>query len=341
MKPTILVDDQGVSKNKIVSIASITRSGTVATVITTTPHYMVDGESVHIRGATPNDYNVDREVITKVDEHTLTFSVATSPASPATGTLTMERAVLSDDFDDPIAVNGNGEQLVRSGGHTKMMFDEISRPANTTAYTLGDVVGLNLAVTGATNATPIVVTTATHGLETGDKVTIAGVGGNTAADGDWEVTVISTTTFSLKGSVGNGSYTTGGTVARAFAFHLASRLAGEEGYILNIMLMTNLLLPTNGSFRVYIMSEPPASMPVDNAPYQINWADKESYVAKVDLVLVAEAAGDSAMAYNDSIRLAFKTSTNFRTLYACLVAQGAYVPASGQTLRLGITAEQN
>lgn len=66
--------------------------------------------------------------------------------------------------------------------------------------------------TAYTNATPIVVTTGVHGLVTGASVTITGVGGNTAANGSWPITVLSTTTFSLDGSVGNGAYTSGGTI---------------------------------------------------------------------------------------------------------------------------------
>jgi hypothetical protein len=41
-------------------------------------------------------------------------------------------------------------------------------------------------------------------------VTIASVGGNTAANGDWVITKISDTTFSLDGSTGSGAYTSGG-----------------------------------------------------------------------------------------------------------------------------------
>lgn len=68
-------------------------------------------------------------------------------------------------------------------------------------------------ITGATNATPIVITTSTeHGLNDGQTVTIGSVGGNTAANGTWAVTLISPTTFSLDTSVGNGTYTSGGTV---------------------------------------------------------------------------------------------------------------------------------
>ncbi len=77
----------------------------------------------------------------------------------------------------------------------------------------GDVPGVaNLAVTGATNASPIVITTATHGLTTGDYASITGVLGNTAANGTWNITVLSSTTFSLIGSAGNAAYTSGGIV---------------------------------------------------------------------------------------------------------------------------------
>ena len=67
------------------------------------------------------------------------------------------------------------------------------------------------AITGATNASPIVITSASHGLNTGVKVTITGVGGNTAANESWTITRVSANTFSLDGSTGNGSYTSGGT----------------------------------------------------------------------------------------------------------------------------------
>lgn len=67
-------------------------------------------------------------------------------------------------------------------------------------------------IVGATNATPIVITTsANHLYATGDSVAITGVGGNTAANGYWKITVLSATTYSLDGSVGSGAYTSGGT----------------------------------------------------------------------------------------------------------------------------------
>jgi len=74
--------------------------------------------------------------------------------------------------------------------------------------------GGGLAVTGASNTSPIEVTSGyDHYLSTGDKVHISGVGGNTNANGYAVVTVTGPKTFLLDGKAGNGEYTGGGTVA--------------------------------------------------------------------------------------------------------------------------------
>ena len=68
-------------------------------------------------------------------------------------------------------------------------------------------------VTGATNASPIVITVgSTSGLTTSTKVYLSGVGGNIAANGQWSISSITGTQFSLVGSAGNGAYTSGGIV---------------------------------------------------------------------------------------------------------------------------------
>lgn len=74
-------------------------------------------------------------------------------------------------------------------------------------------------ITGATNATPIVITATAHGYNNGDEVVIAGVGGNTAANGARIVASATTNTFALTDQsganvAGNGAYTSGGTATR-------------------------------------------------------------------------------------------------------------------------------
>jgi hypothetical protein len=67
-----------------------------------------------------------------------------------------------------------------------------------------------LAITGGTNATPIVATITTgHGLKNGDRIHISGVTGNTGMNGEWELEFVTDTTVRLLGSKGNGTY--GGT----------------------------------------------------------------------------------------------------------------------------------
>jgi len=72
-----------------------------------------------------------------------------------------------------------------------------------------------LNITGAANASPIVITSSSHGLANGDQVSISGVGGNTAANGTWTVAGVTTNTFQLSGSTGNGAYTSGGIIRGA------------------------------------------------------------------------------------------------------------------------------
>jgi hypothetical protein len=66
-------------------------------------------------------------------------------------------------------------------------------------------------VTGATDASPVVITSAAHGLSTGQRVTVANVGGTTGANGTHTVTRVGADTFSLDGSTGGGAYSGGGT----------------------------------------------------------------------------------------------------------------------------------
>jgi hypothetical protein len=83
-----------------------------------------------------------------------------------------------------------------------------------------------LSVTGASNTTPIVVQTPTpHGLIRPAHGVVAGVGGNTNANGVWICTPTDSTHLKLTGfdrqgtfvnSVGNASFTTGGTIQIAF-----------------------------------------------------------------------------------------------------------------------------
>lgn len=82
------------------------------------------------------------------------------------------------------------------------------------------------ALTAATNASPVVITAAGHGLSTGDFLTVTGVGGTTSANSDWFIKVLSVNTFSLVGSIGNGAYTAGGEWKK-WTNAMSSKTAGD------------------------------------------------------------------------------------------------------------------
>lgn len=70
-----------------------------------------------------------------------------------------------------------------------------------------------IVVSGASNASPIeLATPIPHGFETGDRVSVKGVLGNTAANGWWTITVRTPSTFTLDGSSGNGAWAGGGSI---------------------------------------------------------------------------------------------------------------------------------
>lgn len=85
--------------------------------------------------------------------------------------------------------------------------------ATASTPTLGGDVVPPVTVTSSTSANPSVVTTAAaHGMATGDTVQIAGHATNTGLNGQWTVTVITTTTFSVP-VAGTGAGT-GGTATK-------------------------------------------------------------------------------------------------------------------------------
>lgn len=85
-------------------------------------------------------------------------------------------------------------------------------------------------ITAASNATPIVITSASHGLTNNMRLRVRSVGGNTAANGLWKVANVATNTFELSGSNGNGTYTSGGTWHAAGLYAVSVTPTEAAGY---------------------------------------------------------------------------------------------------------------
>lgn len=87
-----------------------------------------------------------------------------------------------------------------------------------------------LAVTNATNASPIVITTGTaHGIVDVSHGSISGVLGNTNANGEWILEADTPTTLILRDSVGNGAYVSGGSLVVSGSFAYVAELTDVQG----------------------------------------------------------------------------------------------------------------
>lgn len=91
------------------------------------------------------------------------------------------------------------------------------------------VVGTSVAVTNATNASPIQITAAAHGFSGGQFVEITGVTGNTAANGIFRIASIDANNFTLDYSTGNGSYTGGGAATATDGLNPGNDKPGAQG----------------------------------------------------------------------------------------------------------------
>lgn len=136
---------------------------------------------------------------------------ASPPVVTATGhTFTNGQRVLISGVGGATGANGLFK-IASVGANVFTLNTEAGgNPAAPGVYTSGGQVWNGfypiMAVTAATNATPIQVTATAHSLVSGDIVKIVNGTGNTAVNGTWVVTFVDANNVTLNGSVGNGAY---------------------------------------------------------------------------------------------------------------------------------------
>jgi len=79
----------GYGDGSAISITSISRVGSLVTVVTSSAHNFVSNIFALIAGAVETEYNGNHQ-ITVVDGTTFTYVISSTPSTPATGTLTVE-----------------------------------------------------------------------------------------------------------------------------------------------------------------------------------------------------------------------------------------------------------
>lgn len=104
------------------------------------------------------------------------------------------------------------------------------------------------AVTSSTDATPIVVTKASHGYATGDLVIINGHTTNIAANGIYKITVVSSSTFSLQ------DVNTGANVAGSGAGAGSGGVVALAPKIIDVSDFRDIVISveTSGSFNATV-----------------------------------------------------------------------------------------
>lgn len=111
---TYIVQTTGSISSQTISVSTLTRSGSTVTATTASEHGLASGVTATIAGADQTDYNGDF-VITVISETEFTYQIATTPATPATGTITVSLDfvglnVASEDFGQDTNLD-SGAQL--------------------------------------------------------------------------------------------------------------------------------------------------------------------------------------------------------------------------------------
>lgn len=204
-----------------IPVTSITRSSTTATVTTTGAHGLSTNDRVAIEGAVETDYNGDYD-ITVTGANTFTYTVANSPTTPATGTITANHgpriydtyedlvrgslSVTTPEKEDGFVLATTSSAFYCRAGQASV---PIAYPAGETlsgpvaleqfegvVYMFRGGAGAEAAVTSITRSTTTATlnSTAPHGLSTGDWVYVEG-GNENEYRGIVQVTVTDADTF--------------------------------------------------------------------------------------------------------------------------------------------------
>lgn len=223
---------------------------------------------------------------------------------------------------------------------------EFTRPANTTAYTIGDSVAPDTkAISAATNAAPAVLTCAAHGLATGDRVTISGAVTMTSINGDFVVTVLTSSTFKISTEAGyllgafiagNGVYGGSGVFQKMLRMADVVAIDAGEAQLVALQLFALSATVTLGTFRIRLFNQPQSAI-ADNAANTLLYANRAAHVGYVDMAIVATDGAGSDQSVILSVPaqpILFGCGSGRRDLFFQIIALGAYVPASAETFRL-------
>ena len=239
------------------------------------------------------------------------------------------------DGKDEHVVNGDVNQMLNWGVTSTLL--SMQGPTTTYTRTISNARGIyTIAVSGATNATPIVITTAVaHERKSGDIVTIAGVGGNTAANGTFKVKNVTDTTFELTDQstganiAGNGAYTSGGTVTATSNPIVITTSVAHALRSGSIVTITGVLGNTaaNGTFKVSSVTS--TTFALTDQTTGDNIAGNGAYTSGGTVTITIENSSNTIMRYGKVITGATNATPIVITCAAHGYSNGAIVAIAG------------
>jgi hypothetical protein len=288
------------------------------------------------------------------------------PVTDNGGALTVDGTVTIQDGGNTITVDG---AITATPTASELHLGDVSgtgipiglavvRPANVTQYTAKDVVGVDLTITDASNASPIVITAASHFCGDGDPVFVSGVLVNTNANGFGYAKLSGYTgnTFGLYSDkalttpkVGNGAYGGGGNIAKIHRLANFFREDGGTGYVTKIRVLTNLVTFLDQlKFHFY---GSPINAILDNSPMTVLFTNMLTRLGACTLPALATEAAGSDCSYalgtpgdsQSNLPLFVKNieTPPAKDLYFTVETLGTGTPASGQIFYYEITNDAN
>lgn len=138
----------------------------------------------------------------------------------------------------------------------------------------------------------------------------------------------------------NDSVNTSTSSPTIITFAGASRVASGTGYITKARLSTNQSANV-AQFRMWLFKVSNPQLSNDNAAFLIKDADNANRLGYIDFpACFTEAGSDVAVALLDGLRFGYVADSS-SALYGILLTKTAFTPASGQTIHLVLTCEQN
>ncbi|MFZ5705729.1 MAG: hypothetical protein ACOY5R_10725 [Pseudomonadota bacterium] len=141
------------------------------------------------------------------------------------------------------------------------------------------------------------------------------------------------------------AYAVGDIVANATAANAVTPLvlavagaAGQAGKVTRVSVAKSSTVTADAAFRLHLYAKAPTPANGDNGALSANGV-ASNYLGSAD-VTVDKAQGDGAIGFAD-VAIPFQCESGVLTLFGLLEARGAYVPASGETLKVAVSVERS